>query len=65
MGIFDEEKPKGAKSGVPHVAEDLSRLSEDDLTKRIEQLREEIARTEAELQKRSKIRSDADALFRS
>lgn len=65
MGLFDEETPKSAKPNVPHVAEDLSRLSEDDLTQRIEQLREEIARTEAELQKRSKIRSDADALFRS
>ena len=65
MGLFDEETPKRAMPNVQHVAEDLSRLSENDLTKRIEQLREEIARTEAELQKRSNIRSDADALFRS
>lgn len=64
MSIFDDELPTAKKRNPPQVGEDLSRHSEEELTERIQQLRAEIEKTESELQKRSKIRSDADAVFK-
>jgi len=62
MAIFDDE-PAG-KSGPHEIGRDLGKLSLDDLKARIDMLRGEIARTEAELQSRDATRSAAEALFR-
>jgi uncharacterized small protein (DUF1192 family) len=62
MAAFDEEPVKVRR---PHeIGQDLSTLSVDELVERIGQLREEIARLEAEKAAKGTTRSVADALFR-
>jgi len=62
MAIFDDEPIKKPK---PHeIGQDLSLLSQAELTERIELLRAEIARLEAELHAKGTTRSAAEALFR-
>ena len=62
MAIFDDE-PKKPKR--PHeIGQDLSTLSVGDLSERIEALRTEIARLEAELGAKGQTRSAAEQLFR-
>lgn len=51
-------------AAVVVVGEDLSRLSVDELTLRIERLTEEISRTEREREIRGGVLAAADALFR-
>ena len=51
-------------AAVVVVGEDLSRLSVDELTLRIERLTEEISRTEREREVRGGVLAAADALFR-
>ena len=46
MSMFDEEAPR--KKRVHEIGQDLSLLSVDELSERIEQLKEEIGRLEAE-----------------
>lgn len=62
MAIFDDEPAK--KSGPHEIGQDLSKLSVDELRARIDTLRGEIARIEAELQAKGSTRSAAEALFR-
>jgi uncharacterized small protein (DUF1192 family) len=62
MAMFDDEPRKKPK---PHeIGQDLSLLSQGELTERIGLLREEIARLEAELQAKGTTKSAAEALFR-
>ncbi len=62
MAIFDDEPVKKPK---PHeIGQDLSLLSQDELAARIELLRAEITRLEAELHAKGSTMSAAEALFR-
>lgn len=62
MGLFDEDQPK--KKLAHEIGSDLSLLSVDELTQRIALLKEEIARLEAERERKSASRSAAESLFR-
>ncbi|NRP22824.1 hypothetical protein LPJGGPFB_06085 [Ensifer adhaerens] len=62
MGLFDEDLPK--KKLAHEIGSDLSLLSVDELTQRIALLNEEIARLEAERERKSASRSAAEGLFR-
>lgn len=62
MAIFDEEPVKKARVHV--VGEDLARLSAGELGERIEQLKAEIVRLEAELSTKGATKAAAEALFR-
>ena len=62
MALFDDEPRKKPK---PHeIGQDLSLLSVGDLTERIDLLRAEIERLEADLQARGATKNAAEALFR-
>jgi uncharacterized small protein (DUF1192 family) len=63
MARFDEDG-RQIKTGA-EIGQDLSLLSEDDLAARIEALKLEIERVEAEQKKRKSVRSAADAFFKS
>lgn len=62
MALFDEEPRKRAP--VHEIGQDLSLLSVAELAERIEQLKAEIARLEADMQAKDKTKSAAEALFR-
>lgn len=62
MGLFDEDQPK--KKRAHEIGSDLSLLSVDELSQRIALLNEEIARLEAERERKSASRSAAESLFR-
>lgn len=62
MAIFDEEPVQKAR--LHAIGQDLSLLSVDELRERIEQLRAEIGRIEAELSAKGSTRQAAEALFR-
>lgn len=62
MAIFDDEPVK--KAPKHEVGQDLALLSVGELTERIDLLRAEITRLEAELQQKSVTKSAAEALFR-
>jgi uncharacterized small protein (DUF1192 family) len=59
---MDEEPLKRAKAH--EIGQDLSLLSVEELTARIDVLRDEIARIEQELSQKGATRAAADALFR-
>ncbi|MVA96388.1 DUF1192 family protein [Nitratireductor sp. CAU 1489] len=60
--IFADDEPKKAR---PHaIGQDVSLLSEDELAERVEILRGEIARLEAEMKERGSTKAAAEALFR-
>jgi len=62
MAIFDDEPRKKPR---PHeIGQDLSLLSEDELSERIALLRDEIARLEAERTAKGATKSAAESLFR-
>ena len=62
MAIFDDEPRKKPK---PHeIGQDLSLLSVGELGERIDLLRSEIRRLEAELAAKGATKSAAEALFR-
>lgn len=62
MAIFEDEPAKKAR---PHeIGQDLSLLSQGELRERIELLRREIARLEAEFAAKGATKSEAEALFR-
>ena len=62
MAIFEDEPRKKPK---PHeIGQDLSLLSVAELRERIEVLRAEIARLEAELESKGATKTAAEALFR-
>jgi uncharacterized small protein (DUF1192 family) len=62
MAIFDDEPVK--KAPKHEVGQDLTLLSVGELTERIDLLRAEITRLEAELQQKGVTKSAAEALFR-
>lgn len=62
MSLFDDEPAKQAR--VHEIGQDLSLLSVDELHGRIGQLKDEIARLEAELRAKGSTRQGAEALFR-
>lgn len=62
MSMFDEDAPR--KKKIHEIGQDLSLLSVDELSGRIEQLKEEILRLEAERTAKGATRNAADALFR-
>jgi uncharacterized small protein (DUF1192 family) len=62
MSLFDDERPK--KKIAHEIGSDLSLLSVDELTARIDLLKQEITRLEAERQKKDASRSAAESLFR-
>lgn len=63
MSLFDDDVPKKSTPGEIAVGADLSRLSENELSERIEALTAEIERTKQELEQRSTIRDAANAFF--
>ncbi|UPA23834.1 DUF1192 domain-containing protein [Shinella oryzae] len=62
MSLFDDDRPK--KKIAHEIGSDLSLLSVDELTARIDLLKQEITRMEAERQKKGASRSAAENLFR-
>ena len=64
MPIFDEEQPR-PQPAAHAVGEDLSRLSEDELSDRIAILRTEIARIDAALAQKRASRASAATFFKS
>ena len=62
MALFDDDPKKVAR--VHEIGQDLATLSVGELEERIGQLRDEIARLEAEMQAKGATRSAADALFK-
>ena len=63
MSFFDEERPQ--KKTAHEIGQDLSLLSVGELKERIELLKNEIARLEAESAKKASGRAAAEGLFRS
>lgn len=62
MTIFDDEARKPVR--IHEVGQDLSLLSVGELRERIEQLRDEIARLERDIEGKSQTKAAAEALFR-
>jgi len=62
MSMFDEDAPR--KKKTHEIGQNLSLLSVDELSERIELLKGEIGRLEAERTAKDVTRSAADALFR-
>lgn len=62
MGVFDEEDVK--KVPVHEIGQDLSQLSVDELLERIEMLKQEIARLEAEAGSKDASKNAAEAFFK-
>lgn len=62
MALFDDEARKPVR--IHEIGQDLALLSVNELNERIGQLREEIARLEAELTAKGATRNAAEALFR-
>jgi uncharacterized small protein (DUF1192 family) len=62
MALFDDEARKPVR--IHEIGQDLALLSVNELNERIGQLRDEIARLEAELTAKGATRNAAEALFR-
>ena len=62
MAIFDDEPSK--KPRLHEIGQDLSLLSLGELSERVDMLRREIARLEAEMETKGTTKSAAEALFR-
>lgn len=62
MSLFDEDRP--ARKTVHEIGQDLSLLSVDELKVRVELLKAEIARLEAEAAAKGVSRAAADSLFK-
>ena len=62
MSLFDEDRP--VKKTAHEIGSDLSLLSVDELANRIDLLKAEIERLEAEKTKKGASRSAAESLFR-
>ena len=62
MSLFDDDRPQ--KKTAHEIGSDLSLLSVDELSARIDLLHEEIARLESEKTKKNASRSAAESLFR-
>jgi uncharacterized small protein (DUF1192 family) len=62
MALFDDERPK--KKAVHEIGQDLSLLSVAELDERVDMLRAEIARLEADKKQKGITKSAAESLFR-
>ncbi|MCO6391358.1 DUF1192 family protein [Aliihoeflea aestuarii] len=62
MAIFDDEPVR--KTKIHEIGQDLSLLSVGELAERIEALKAEIARLEADIEAKSSTRTAAEALFK-
>ncbi|MCR6501230.1 DUF1192 domain-containing protein [Shinella sp. CPCC 101442] len=62
MSLFDDDRP--LKKTVHDIGSDLSLLSVDELSARIDLLKAEIVRLESEKAKKGASRSAAESLFR-
>ena len=62
MSLFDDDRP--ARKTAHEIGSDLSLLSVDELSARIDLLRAEIERLESEKTKKGASRSAAEGLFR-
>lgn len=62
MAIFEDEPKRPPQAHV--IGQDLSLLSQDDLSARIALLKVEIGRLETELKAKDATRSAAEAMFR-
>lgn len=62
MSMFDDDKP--VRKAGHDIGQDLSMLSVDELTARIELLKAEIARVEAARAAKGESRLAADSLFK-
>lgn len=62
MALFDEEPRK--KPRVHEIGQDLALLSVGEIGERIAQLKQEIARLEAELAAKGSAKAGAEALFK-
>lgn len=62
MSLFDDDRP--ARKTAHEIGSDLSLLSVDELAARIDLLRTEIERLEAEKAKKGSSRTAAENLFR-
>ena len=60
MSLFDDDRPK--KQPAHEIGCDLSLLSADELSLRIDMLKQEIARLEAERANKSASKSQADRI---
>jgi uncharacterized small protein (DUF1192 family) len=63
MSFIDDDRPQ--KKTAHEIGSDLSMLSVDELKARVELLKAEIARLEAEATKKASGRIAAESLFRS
>jgi uncharacterized small protein (DUF1192 family) len=63
MSLMDDDRPQ--KQTAHEIGSDLSMLSVDELKARVELLKAEIARLEAEATKKASGRIAAESLFRS
>jgi len=62
MSLFEDDRP--ARKTVHEIGQDLSLLSVDELKVRVELLKAEIARLEAEAAAKGASRQAADSLFK-
>ncbi len=62
MPIFDDDRPK--KKIVHEIGQDLALLSVRELEERIDLLKEEIARLQADISRKGASRSAADLFFK-
>jgi uncharacterized small protein (DUF1192 family) len=60
--VDDDDRPK--KKIVHEIGQDLTLLSAGELTERIEILKGEIARLEADMARKQAMKSAADSIFR-
>jgi uncharacterized small protein (DUF1192 family) len=62
MSLFDDDRPK--KQLAHEIGSDLALLSADELSLRIDLLKQEIERLEAERERKSASKSAAESFFR-
>lgn len=62
MALFDDDRPKPKRRH--EIGEDVSLLGVSELQARIGELKDEIARLEAELASRGQTRNAAESLFK-
>jgi uncharacterized small protein (DUF1192 family) len=63
MALFEEE-PRKKPARIHEIGQDLSLLSVAELRERVERLRAEIARLEADMAAKGETKAAAEALFR-
>ncbi|WP_426126830.1 DUF1192 domain-containing protein [Pararhizobium sp. PWRC1-1] len=62
MSLFDDDRPK--KQLAHEIGSDLALLSADELSLRVDLLKQEIKRLEAERERKSASKSAAESFFR-